>query len=76
MLSLAALTVLSALKCLADFTGGLPLEVWKSSVVLDHIQNNKNNEGNSFETLRSIVRTQGVLSLWGGLGPRMVEGKS
>ncbi|KAL7548322.1 hypothetical protein ACHAWF_011607 [Thalassiosira exigua] len=28
----------SILKCLADLTGGLPLEVWKSSVVLENIK--------------------------------------
>lgn len=60
------------LKCLADLTGGLPLEVWKSSVVLENIQSP--SPRSSITVLRSILQDQGIPSLWSGLTPRMIEG--
>ena len=66
----------SFLKCLADISGGLPLEVWKSSVVLENI--NSRGSGapprSNLSILKGIIRDQGVSSLWAGLSPRMVEG--
>lgn len=66
----------SILKCLADLTGGLPLEVWKSSVVLENIHSRDTNEvpPSSLAILQNIVRERGVAALWSGLSPRMVEG--
>lgn len=55
-----------------------PLEVWKSSVVLESIERNKSNASSpspsSFHILQTILRERGVFSLWSGLSPRMVEG--
>lgn len=66
----------SMLKCLADLTGGLPLEVWKSSVVLEHIHSRETEDPppSSLSILKSIINERGVLTLWSGLSPRMVEG--
>ncbi|KAL3801250.1 hypothetical protein HJC23_012650 [Cyclotella cryptica] len=71
----------SILKCLADLTGGLPLEVWKSSVVLENIRHNNNHRESthtspksSIAILRSLLRDQGLSTLWSGLTPRMIEG--
>lgn len=66
----------SVLKCLADLTGGLPLEVWKSSVVLENLQQKKMKltPRSSMTILKSIIHDQGITSLWSGLTPRMVEG--
>lgn len=66
----------SVLKCLADLTGGLPLEVWKSSVVLENLQQkqSKLTPRSSMTILNSIICDQGVSSLWSGLTPRMIEG--
>lgn len=57
-----------------------PLEVWKSSVVLDSIERRSNTKASSslppssYDILQAIVRERGFLSLWSGLTPRMVEG--
>jgi len=70
----------SFLKCAADLTGGLPLEVWKSSVVLESIERRNSAKASSshppssFDILQAIVRERGFLSLWSGLTPRMAEG--
>lgn len=66
----------SMLKCLADLTGGLPLEVWKSSVVLEHIHSRETEDPppSSLSILKTIINERGVLTLWSGLSPRMVEG--
>lgn len=67
----------SFLKCLADLTGGLPLEVWKSSVVLERISSRGSDcppPSSSLSIAKAIVRERGVLALWSGLSPRMVEG--
>ena len=66
----------SFLKCMADLTGGLPLEVWKSSVVLENINARKSNTPppSTFAILKTIIRERGVLTLWSGLSPRMIEG--
>ena len=63
--------------CICEFQ---PLEVWKSSVVLESIERRSNTKASSsrppssFDILQSIVRERGLLSLWSGLTPRMAEG--
>ena len=53
-----------------------PLEVWKSSVVLEHINSRESTDPPlpSSTILKNIVRQGGILSLWSGLSPRMIEG--
>lgn len=57
-----------------------PLEVWKSSVVLESIERRSISKAqsshppSSFDIFQTIIRERGVLSLWSGLTPRMAEG--
>ena len=66
----------SALKCTADLCGGLPVEVWKSSVVLENIRANHALEkpASSLEVLSRILNERGIQGLWSGCSARMVEG--
>mmetsp|Transcript_30091 Transcript_30091/g.66644 ORF Transcript_30091/g.66644 Transcript_30091/m.66644 type:complete len:323 (+) Transcript_30091:15-983(+) len=66
----------SALKCAADLCGGLPCEVWKSSVVLESISAESQNRPavNSIQVLRRVLHEKGPRGLWSGCSARMVEG--
>lgn len=66
----------SALKCIADLSGGLPCEVWKSSVVLEQIRAHRQGEepASSTAVLRKIVQERGANGLWSGCSARMFEG--
>jgi len=74
----------SALKMIADLGGGLPFEVWKSSVVMEHINANKSSKqqqqqqkppSNDFLILQRILNSdRGIAALWSGCSARMVEG--
>lgn len=66
----------SALKCIGDLCGGLPFEVWKSSIVLEHIHANHAGEqpAGDVAVLRRLLRERGVQGLWSGVSARMVEG--
>ena len=66
----------SALKMMADLSGGLPMEVWKSSVVLDRIRSQKARRPtkNSFQVLQDILDERGIQGMWTGCSARMVEG--
>mmetsp|Transcript_1303 Transcript_1303/g.2766 ORF Transcript_1303/g.2766 Transcript_1303/m.2766 type:complete len:303 (+) Transcript_1303:113-1021(+) len=66
----------SALKMVCDLSGGLPLEVWKSSVVLEAIRAAKTMErpASDLACLRKVVQARGFKGLWTGLEARMLEG--
>ena len=66
----------SALKCTADLCGGLPFEVWKSSVALENIRASNADEkpASDLAVLSRIIHERGVQVLWSGCSARMVEG--
>ncbi|CAB9498109.1 mitochondrial [Seminavis robusta] len=65
----------SALKMMADLSGGLPMEIWKSSVVLQHIRTKDGkNRKNDLQVLQTLIEERGFSSLWTGCSARMVEG--
>ena len=55
-----------------------PLEVWKSSVMLENIRRNNSGDKSppksSLAILESLLREQGFSTFWNGLTPRMIEG--
>lgn len=73
----------SILKVAADSFGGLPFEVWKSSVVLERIQtaekykNRKEHPSvgkSDIEVLKCVLNERGWKGLWSGWPARTVEG--
>lgn len=66
----------SALKMMADLSGALPMEIWKSSVVLESIRSKqeKRRSRTSKRVLQDLVQERGVQGLWTGCSARMVEG--
>ena len=66
----------SALKMMADLSGGLPMEVWKSSVVLEHIKAKESRRPakSSLQVFRCLLQERGIRGMWTGCSARMVEG--
>ena len=66
----------SALKMIADLSGGLPMEVWKSSMILEHIRSQEANRKarNSIRVLQDLLKERGIQGMWTGCSARMVEG--
>lgn len=66
----------SALKIAADLSGGLPFEVWKSSVVLENIRANQAGviPEPSRRILERLIQDRGVQGLWSGASARIAEG--
>mmetsp|Transcript_8971 Transcript_8971/g.26809 ORF Transcript_8971/g.26809 Transcript_8971/m.26809 type:complete len:367 (-) Transcript_8971:46-1146(-) len=79
----------SALRCVCDLCGGLPLEVWKSSVVLENI--NARNPSRKFDgksnaefearpaagaipVLRRLLTERGPCGMYSGVSARLIEG--
>jgi hypothetical protein len=66
----------SALKMVGDLTGGLPFEVWKSTLLLELRRAHAAGEEplSSLECLKRILKTHGAAGLWSGCSARMLEG--
>ena len=73
----------SVLKVSADSFGGLPFEVWKSSVVLERIQTSEKNRNlkehlspdkSDIDILKCLLIERGWKGLWSGWPARTVEG--
>ena len=62
----------STLKIMADLSGGLPMEVWKSSVVLESIRfkQGKRKRRTSKQVLQDLVEERGIQGLWTGCSAR------
>jgi len=59
-----------------DLTGGLPFEVWKSTVLLEVRRAHASGEKplSSLGCLSRLVKTRGAAALWSGCSARMLEG--
>ena len=68
----------SALKMAADLSGGLPMEVWKSSAVLEHIRAKQTKPNrkpvSTLQVLQTLLQEKGLQGMWTGCSARMLEG--